>query len=463
RLLGDDGQDQLLGGEGDDTLRGNQGNDLLEGELGNDSLTGGIGLDTLDGGEGDDFLNGGSGNDWLQGGLGADTLKGGDDDDLLQGYMGNDLLYGGAGHDLIDGGVDVDTVSYLYAPGSVIVNLDEDNSYSRTDTPDSLIPGFAIAAGLAQDGYGSTDTLQLLENAIGSDFSDILIGDSQDNFLSGEAGKDFLVGGAGADTLQGGTGNDTVSYYNSTTGVVASLATGTGSAGDAAGDVLLWVENLEGSIYNDILEGNGHSNILIGNQGNDTLTGGGNQDQFVIQQGVGTKTITDFGGLGRGGNPSPTVIAEMDTLKLTGAGLIAQNLLMTQVGSDLIIDFEGIDNTQVILKDFALEDMENLNKPGSRFGWLGNIIFDGQEQATDSFDVFNANLDRRHVFRRNTVTFLNDLDNITKGFNRSNDGLPIFVQITLLEVEIGNFSTPQSLTIVTAKFQICWIGNLGKT
>ncbi|NER51423.1 MAG: calcium-binding protein, partial [Symploca sp. SIO1A3] len=111
----------------------------------------------------------------------------------------------------------------------------------------------------------------------------------------------------------------------------------------------------------------------------------------------------------------------MDTLKLTGAGLIAQNLLLTQLGSDLIIDFEGIANTQVILEDFALEDMENLNKPGSRFGWLGNIIFDGQEQATDSFDVFNANLDRRHVWRRNTVTFLNDLDNITKGFNRSND------------------------------------------
>ncbi|NES24055.1 MAG: calcium-binding protein, partial [Symploca sp. SIO3E6] len=421
RLQGDDGDDRLLGGEGDDTLRGNQGNDQLEGELGNDSLRGGTGLDTLDGGEGDDFLKGEAGNDWLQGGIGADTLKGGDDEDVLLGYIGNDLLYGGAGNDLIDGGVDIDTVSYLYAPGSVIVNLDEDNSYSRTNTPNNLIPEFAIAAGTAHDGYGSTDTLHFLENAIGSDFSDILIGDSQDNFLSGEAGKDYLVGGAGADTLQGGTGNDTVSYYNSTTGVVASLATGTGNAGDAAGDVLLWIENLEGSIYHDILEGNGNSNILIGNQGNDTLTGGGNQDLFIIQQGVGTKTITDFGGLGKRNNPSPTVIAEIDTLKFTGAGLTAQNLLLTQVGSDLMINFEGIDNTQVVLEDFTLEDLENLNKSGSRFGGLGNMIFDGQEQATDSFDVLNANQDRRHVLRRNTVTFLNDLDNITKGFNRSND------------------------------------------
>ncbi|NET61404.1 MAG: calcium-binding protein, partial [Symploca sp. SIO2E6] len=277
------------------------------------------------------------------------------------------------------------------------------------------------AAGTAQDGYGSTDTLHFLENAIGSDFSDILIGDSQDNFLSGEAGEDLLIGGVGADTLDGGVGSDTVSYFTSASSVVASLATGTGSAGDAAGDIFLAIENLEGSIYDDILEGNGHSNILIGNQGNDILTGGGSQDLFIVQQAEGTKTITDFSGLGRGGNPSLAVIAEIDTLKFSGTGLVAQNLLLTQVGSDLMIHFEGIDNTQVILKDFALEDLDNLNQLGGRFGQLGNIIFDGQDQITDSFDVFNANQRGVNAFSRHKVTFLNDLDNTTKGFNRSND------------------------------------------
>jgi Ca2+-binding RTX toxin-like protein len=51
----------------------------------------------------------------------------------------------------------------------------------------------------------------------------------------------------------------------------------------------------------------------------------------------------------------------------------------------------------------------------------GNILFNGQDQIQDNFDVFNADSQRQRIFHRDSVTFLNDLDNNIKGFNRSQD------------------------------------------
>lgn len=50
------------------------------------------------------------------------------------------------------------------------------------------------------------DSLVNIENVIGSDFDDVLIGDAGDNMLIGGAGDDTLFGEAGNDTLIGGTG-----------------------------------------------------------------------------------------------------------------------------------------------------------------------------------------------------------------------------------------------------------------
>ena len=40
--------------------------------------------------------------------------------------------------------------------------------------------------------------------------------------------------------------------------------TGLGSVGDAAGDTLANIENLTGSNFDDVLEGNGGNNVLAG-------------------------------------------------------------------------------------------------------------------------------------------------------------------------------------------------------
>jgi serralysin len=48
-----------------------------------------------------------------------------------------------------------------------------------------------------------------IENAIGSDFDDVIVGNQLDNVLVGGLGNDELAGNAGVDLLTGGAGNDT--------------------------------------------------------------------------------------------------------------------------------------------------------------------------------------------------------------------------------------------------------------
>lgn len=136
---------------------------------------------------------------------------------------------------------------------------------------------------------------------------------------------------------------------------------------------------------------------------------------FTITAGSGTHVIKDFGGVGKRTKPSLCTLKEVDTLEFIGEGLTSENMYLTQNGNDLEITFEGVENTKVILQNFSLENLDNHSRG------IGNVKFDGDLEIQDSFDVFNANSRRRRVFKPNTVTFLNDLDNNVRGFRNSND------------------------------------------
>src|ERR1041384_594856 len=96
------------------------------------------------------------------------------------------------------------------------------------------------------------------------------------------------AGGAGADMLYGGIGIDTASYGSSASGVWVDLATGRGLAGEAAGDQLYGIENVSGSVLNDMLVGD--ANKLSGDSGNDYLEGGAGAD--IIDGGGGVDTAS---------------------------------------------------------------------------------------------------------------------------------------------------------------------------
>ncbi|WP_267871015.1 calcium-binding protein [Nostoc sp. XA010] len=180
-------------------------------------------------------------------------------------------------------------------------------------------------------------------------------------------------------------------------------------------------DTLVGTNSADTIDGNGNDSV---DQDNDSLTGGGGNDKFVYNlnyySNSNTDTISDFGGVGKGITPSAAVIAEVDTIQFQGYNFTPQNLLLTQNGSNLEITFEGEAVTKVILQNFKLENLDNLSAISSRPA-IGNILFNGQTSITDSFDVFDANSTQTNLFNKNTVTFLNDLDNNITGLDNSND------------------------------------------
>ncbi|MDZ8108053.1 MAG: calcium-binding protein [Nostoc sp. DedQUE12a] len=179
-------------------------------------------------------------------------------------------------------------------------------------------------------------------------------------------------------------------------------------------------DTLLGTTSADRINGKLGNDTITGNKGNDTLTGGGGKDIFVYNLCDGIDTITDFGGVGKGTNPTPGVIAEVDTIKFNGAGLTARNLLLTQNGTNLEITFEGVAATKIILNNFKLEDLDNLRASPTRPA-IANIIFDGQSSIVDSFNVLNANSTETTIGIKNTVTFLNDLANNITALDNSND------------------------------------------
>ncbi|WP_392534760.1 beta strand repeat-containing protein [Nostoc sp. C117] len=184
-------------------------------------------------------------------------------------------------------------------------------------------------------------------------------------------------------------------------------------------------DTLNGSSDADTINGKAGNDVINGQGGKDTLTGGGGKDRFFYDSSTDeTDIITDFGGVGKGTNPTAAVIAEVDTIQFNGEGLTARNMLLTQNGTNLEITFErrvfGPVTKKVILQNFKLEDLDNLRASGSRPA-IGNIIFDGQTTITDSFNVLDANSTDTSIGIKNTVTFLNDLDNNITGLDNSDD------------------------------------------
>ena len=202
-ITGSAHDDFLTGGAGGNTLNGRAGADALRGLDGDDELNGGSGDDILSGGDGDDTLNGGDGDDILYdnsssyGDGGNDTLNGGSGNDTLDGGTGNDTLDGGAGNDTLNGGDGIDTARYDTHSAGVRVSLAETGEQE------------------VNSDSGEKDTLTSIENLMGSDFNDILTGNSGANTLDGGAGADTLTGGGGNDTFkfETGFGADTITDF----------------------------------------------------------------------------------------------------------------------------------------------------------------------------------------------------------------------------------------------------------
>jgi Ca2+-binding RTX toxin-like protein len=276
-LNGTSGNDKLRGTVFADEIFGFGGDDTIGGSPGADTINGGSGRDTVNYSEfqaGVTFIPGGAVDVDLEratqsGGLaegdvlaGVENVIGSREDDVIRGDDADNGLHGSGGDDILEGRDGDDLLT-----GDVVGGF-----FGLTPGNDRL------------DGGAGNDRL------LGNEGDDTLIGGSGDDELLGEAGDDLLFGDPGVDRLDGGAGVDTATYVNAATGVNVDLAAGVGLGGDAAGDVLISVENLNGSDFADTLTGSSGANILNGGVGNDVLAGLGGAD--VLHGGAGQDTAS---------------------------------------------------------------------------------------------------------------------------------------------------------------------------
>jgi Ca2+-binding RTX toxin-like protein len=120
-------------------------------------------------------------------------------------------------------------------------------------------------------------------------------------------------------------------------------------------------DTLYGVNGNDTLRGGLGNDILVGGAGNDNLDGGNGRDFFVVRRGDGQDAIANFGGVGQGANLSAQILSEVDILKFEGAGFTASRLLLTQLGKDTLVSFEGVPDTQIRLKNVRLDMLDNIS------------------------------------------------------------------------------------------------------
>ncbi|HKA78433.1 MAG TPA: calcium-binding protein [Xanthobacteraceae bacterium] len=178
-----------------------------------------------------------------------------------------------------------------------------------------------IILGLAGDdiltGGGLADLL------VGGDGNDLLRGGGGDDFLVGGSGDDRLVGGAGNDILDGGDGRDLAIYTDATGGISVDMAAGTAEGSGVGHDVLISVERIRGSNFDDNYIATGFNsgspvvgrgtdfNEFEGGGGDDTITGNGNTRVSYLNA-AASVTVDLLAGTGQGTAPGDLAAVGFD-------------------------------------------------------------------------------------------------------------------------------------------------------
>jgi Ca2+-binding RTX toxin-like protein len=364
---GYDGNDIIYAGAGEEQLIGGNGVDWLSYKLSNvgveislkdkegsegfadgDELQtvvkeedGDIELDTqnsFENLEGSEFSDG-----ELEGDDNNNVIRGLDGNDTIRGLGGNDFIVGGAGADEIDGGDGADTASYLNSPDRVDVNL-------------------TLERGLLSEAQG--DTLKAIENLIGSNFDDVLVGDAGSSelnpSLSGVNG-DFVDGGGAIfpdfDILRvdysiddRGTGLEGGFTAAGSGAIVRYTDAGKGTVLDRVSFINIERLYVAGTTSNDSIVGSLFDDYLSMSDGNDRVNGGLGNDTLYGGYGIDT-LIKDFTGANADivlESFSTTTEASNNTQSFAGSivsGFEIYENIITSTGNDTLTQLDRVNNT----------------------------------------------------------------------------------------------------------------------
>jgi Ca2+-binding RTX toxin-like protein len=239
------------------------------------------------------LVNGTRGNDNLNGTAASDTIRGSfGDDTLFGGFFGDDLLDGEGGND---------TATYLGFGNNINASLETNKATF----------------------FGGSGTFVSIENLIGGNNQDVLIGHNFNNLIDGSFGSDDISGRAGDDRLIGGDGFDTL-------------------RGEAGND------NLRGGNDADLLDGGDGFDFLAGDKGNDTMIGGNGDDNFQWVNGDGSDLIQGDGG--------------RDELLFNGSIEQGDNINLSKSGSNIILQRTNL--VPVTLTTTGIESFNAINGLG---------------------------------------------------------------------------------------------------
>ena len=209
----------------------------------------------------------------------AKAIAGDERDDYLHGSNiigAYSLLAGFGGHNTLEGGDGIGVADYSAAPLSLVA---------------LLIDGVFVASLLANDQgevtinnpFGGVDTLINIKGIAGTHGSDDLTGSAKDEYFWGNGGND---------RIDGGDGVDWVSYSDDPSGVFVNLGPHLGRDGwnmldgeyySGGNDSLFNIENVEGSGFDDELDGDYGDNELKGLSGDDILDGNRGVDTAIYR------------------------------------------------------------------------------------------------------------------------------------------------------------------------------------
>ena len=239
-----------------------------------------------------------------------------------------------------------DTISAENSDESTTIDLrnatlaNEEGGGGFVSDPNSQYLGYTIA-------YNSTGTA-VIENAIGSDFADVITGNAAANTLDGKTGADVMAGAAGDDTYIVDNSSDSITEAASagTDSVQSSVAftlpdnvekltlTGTSAI------------NASGNSLNNTLTGNKKDNRIFGDMGQDIIDGKSGIDTAIFSAknntvNLGTKKRQNT-------KDGKDIVKNIENVsagkgndKITGSK--KDNLLEGQAGNDVINGKKGND------------------------------------------------------------------------------------------------------------------------
>lgn len=345
------GFENLIGSDFNDVLAGSSVGNILYGGLGNDSLDGGLANDTLYGGAGNDkyiYSSGsGKGNDIIEDESGAadqvafgaaytaantSLVRVGQYDLAL--VSGGQNLFYIKNQFTLDGSIE----SIKWGDGSILNLLTYNHPLNGTAAGETLYgTSYGAAVGDVINALGGADTVYA------GDGNDVVSGGDDGDFLYGENGNDLLNGNLGNDTLNGGAGSDTASYVDAASFVAVNLSVVTAQNTLGSGvDTLIDIENITGSLFDDVLIGSDAANTIDGMDGNDMIKGGLGDDTLI--GGVGTDTLT-YAGSATSIAVNLATLTAQDTL---GAGIDTLSGFENLIGSAFNDTLTGDANANTI-------------------------------------------------------------------------------------------------------------------